>query len=129
MAAASLLTHETVLLRAAAAELLLDRVGCGDVRQYLAGDRNGAGNREFVEVAQHVHPAECEFDLAAIGKLWVGVATIDLQNAPNSRSALRGASRRLFRADRDRPRACHRQHRPRAGQSCYSLDQDRAPVL
>src|SRR3954452_19307441 len=66
---------------AAAADLLLDRIECGDVLQRLACDRRGAGCREFVEVAPHVHPAEGELDLATFGKLGVGVVAIDLQDA------------------------------------------------
>lgn len=41
----------------------------------------GAGCREFVEVAPHVHPAEGELHLATFGKLWVGIVAIDLQDA------------------------------------------------
>lgn len=77
---ALLLPHEATFLRAAAADLLLDRIECGDVLQCLARDRSGAGCREFVEVAPHVHPAEVELDLATFGKLWVGVVAIDLQD-------------------------------------------------
>jgi hypothetical protein len=56
--------HEATLFRAAAADLLLDPIECGDVLQRLACDRRRAGCREFVEVAPHVHPAEGELDLA-----------------------------------------------------------------
>src|SRR5690242_2061720 len=60
---ASLLPHEAALLRTAAADFLLDRIECGNVPERLTRDRRGAGGREFVEVAPHVHPAECELDL------------------------------------------------------------------
>lgn len=69
--------------------------------------RGGDGNTP-------AYSAECELDLAAIGKHWVGVVTIE---------------RRRSRADRDRPRACHRRHRPKADQFWYSLDQDRASAV
>ncbi|SCB08336.1 hypothetical protein GA0061098_1001128 [Bradyrhizobium shewense] len=49
--------------------------------QRLARDRSGAGCREFLEVAPHVHPAEGELDLATFGKLWVGGVAIHLQDA------------------------------------------------
>src|SRR3954447_6244764 len=54
--------NEATFLGAAAADLLLDRIECGDVLQRLARDRSGTGCREFVEVAPHVHPAEGELD-------------------------------------------------------------------
>jgi hypothetical protein len=95
---ALLLSREAALFRAAAADFFLDRVDGGDVLQRLAGDGCRAGCREFVEVPPHVHPAECELDLAAIGKLWISAVTIDLQEPLkparwlNSRSALRSVA-------------------------------------
>jgi hypothetical protein len=50
------------------------------VLQLLACERRGAGCHEF-EVAPHVHPAECELDLATLGKLWIGGIAIDPQYA------------------------------------------------
>lgn len=78
---AFLLPHEATFLGAAAADLLLNPIECGNVLQGLACDRRGAGCREFVEVAPRVHPAERKLDVATFSKLWEGVVAIDLQDA------------------------------------------------
>lgn len=54
MVGSSAAAREAPLLRTGAADLLLDRIECGDVLQRLTRDRSGAGCREFVEVAPHV---------------------------------------------------------------------------
>lgn len=78
---AFLLSQETALLRAAAADLLFDRIECGNVLERLACDRCRAGCGEFVEVAPHVHPTECELDLTVVSKLWACDVAIDPQDA------------------------------------------------
>ncbi len=79
--AASLLPNDPTLVGAAAADVLLDRIQRGNALKRFAGDRRRSGRGELVEVAPHMHPAECKLHVAALSQPAVAGIAIDLQDA------------------------------------------------
>jgi hypothetical protein len=76
-----LLPDRSPLLGGTAADRALDCIEPCNALQRLARDRRRAGRGQLVEASADVRPAECELDVAALGKRPITGVTIDLEDA------------------------------------------------
>src|ERR1700682_2267989 len=78
---AFLLAIEAALVSVTTAEIFLDGIERGETFERFAGDGRRTGDRELIEVAAYVRPAERKADVATICQLAVAGIAIDLQDA------------------------------------------------